>query len=98
MSLSEETKAAVKRRQGERGGTYRQALAFVRADREAAAWNAAHPIGTPVIVTPYRGCSADLLIKTKTRSAAWPLPSGDPVVLIDGKAGGYVLSFVKVAS
>jgi hypothetical protein len=98
MSLSEETRAAVKRRQDERGGTYRQALAFVRAEREAAWWNARHPVGAPVVVTPYRGCSADLLVNTRTRSAAWAMPSGHASVMVEGKAGGYGLSFVKVAS
>ena len=98
MSLSEETRAAVKRRQDERGGTYRQALAYVMAEREAAAWNAKHPVGTPVIVTPYRGCSADLLVKTTTRSSAWAMPSGEASVMVEGKSGGYGLSFVKVAS
>jgi hypothetical protein len=98
MSLSEETRAAVKRRRDERGGTYRQALAFVMAERVAAAWNAKHPVGTPVVVSPYRGCDDDELIKTATRSEAWPMPSGHAVVKVEGKAGGYGLGFVKVRS
>jgi hypothetical protein len=98
MSLSEETRAAVKRRQSEHGGSYRQALRVVMGEREAAAWNAKHPVGTAVVVTPYKGCAANLLVKTKTRSEAWTHVSGQVSVMVEGKAGGYGISFVKVAS
>jgi hypothetical protein len=97
MSLSEGTRAAVKRRRDERGGTYRQALAYVMAEREAAAWNAKHPIGTTVTLTPWRGCPADEIVQTRTRTEAWVL-SGHASVMVEGKSGGYGLSFVKVAS
>lgn len=97
MSLSDETRAAVKRRREEHGGTYRQALAYVMAEREAAAWNAAHPIGTRVTVAPYNLCRQNELIKTTTRSAAWVI-SGHASVMVEGKSGGYGLAFVKVAS
>ena len=97
MSLSEETRVAVKRRREEHGGTCRPALAYVMAEREAAAWNARYPVGTPVVVTPHIGCEPEELIKTKTRSAAWVI-SGHASVMVEGKSGGYGLSFVKVAS
>lgn len=95
MSLTPETKAAVKARMADRGSSYRQALSFVMAEREAARWNELYPIGTNVVVTPYRGCTAGLLFATRTRSIAWVMPSGSASVMVDGKASGYDLAFVK---
>ncbi len=97
MSMNADTRAAVDHRRSEHGGTFRQALAYVMAERAAKAWNAAHPGGTPVTVAPYGGCRPDELIRTKTRSAAWVI-SGHASVLVEGKSGGYGLEFVKVAS
>ncbi len=97
MSLSEETKEAIKRHRDEHGSSHREALRFVMAEREAATWNDKHPVGTPVIVTPYTDCHPDVLIETKTRSVAYVI-SGHASVMVEGKSGGYGLSFVKVAS
>ena len=55
-------------------------------------FNATVPVGTPVAVC---------LIKpgpeysTATRSRAWALGDGSPVVLIEGRTGGYHLSHVR---
>lgn len=53
-------------------------------------WNRQHPPGTPVRYFPVLGQleHAD----TKTRSEAWELGSGEPVVLIEGRTGGIALS------
>lgn len=52
-----------------------------------AAWNELCPPGTPVTMTNDVGGKID----TKTRSVAWVL-GGDPVVMVEGIAGGYLLS------
>lgn len=58
----------------------------------AADWK--HPIGTVVEVTPVRGQPATFI--TRTRSEAWELGDGSPVVLIEGRTGGYHLDHVRV--
>lgn len=90
-----DTIAAARKRQAAHGGTYRVALAFVMAERKAEEWNAKHPVGTPVIMTPYTGCPESERVTTKTRSSAWALPSGQASVMIEGKAGGYGLEWIK---
>lgn len=50
-----------------------------------AAWT--YPSGTPVTVTLDDGSKW----QTRTRSEAWALGSGAPVVLLEGKTGGYSL-------
>jgi hypothetical protein len=97
MSLSEETRAAIRRHREEYGGTHAQALRYVMAEREAAAWNAKHPVGTTVTLTPYIGCPADLIVQTRTRSEAW-VGGSCASVMVEGKSGGYGLSFVKATS
>ena len=60
--------------------------------RRASAFNAHCPVGTPVRYWPGAlegdGCWGH------TRSEAWELPSGEPVVLVTGYAGGIALSHV----
>jgi hypothetical protein len=56
-------------------------------------FNAHVPVGTRVGVCLVRG---DPEYATKTRSRAWPLGDGSPVVLIEGRTGGYHLSFIRV--
>lgn len=53
-------------------------------------WNASYPVGTPVTVTKDDGTK----IETKTRSIAWALGDGTPVVMLEGISGGYLLSRV----
>jgi hypothetical protein len=55
------------------------------------AWNFQYPVGTAVIVTKDLGEQ----VRTKTRSAAQQLPSGTPVIWLDGIAGCYRLDRVE---
>lgn len=56
----------------------------------AAQWNAAHRPGIAVIVKMDDG----RLKHTHTRSEAWNLGHGQPVVMLEGISGGYDLSRV----
>lgn len=57
------------------------------------AWNLAHTIGTPVVVT--RDNKSEVL--TATRSAAWVLSGHTAVVMVNGISGGYLLERVRPA-
>lgn len=67
------------------------------ADRKAtnaallAAWT--HPEGTAVEYTDDLG----VVHASRTRSKAWALGGGHPVVLLEGRTGGYCLSRVRLA-
>lgn len=65
--------------------SHRQATAAVDE------WNAAHPVGTPIAVTQDDGS----VVETTTRSEAWCLGHGEPVVKYAGRAGCYLLSRVR---
>ena len=54
-------------------------------------WNELYPAGTEVFLTNDDG----ELERTKTRSRAWLLGSGTPVVSVEGRAGGYLLERIK---
>jgi hypothetical protein len=56
----------------------------------AAEWNGRHKPGIDVVVILDDGTQW----KTKTRSEAWELGHGQPVVALEGKSGGYDLSRV----
>lgn len=58
-------------------------------------FNEKYEVGTPVVYQPVQGGEG---IQTKTRSIAWDLGSGDPVVSVAGKSGGVALSHVTVIS
>lgn len=58
-----------------------------RRSISADEWNRRYPVGTPVRYTNGEGKAMD----TKTRSHAWNLGHGDPVVLIEGCSGGRAL-------
>lgn len=64
----------------------------------AAQWNETYPAGTPVrywpILPPVDGCPP---VETVTRSEAWELGDGSPVVLVKGRTGGVHLSHLDVA-
>lgn len=67
----------------------------------ADAWNAKYPVGTPVLAYPgvrpeHPARDMCTTLNTKTRSAAWPLGHGEPVVLVEGYSGGIVLEHVDV--
>lgn len=57
----------------------------------AAEWNAQHKPGIGVLVKLDDG----KLWHTKTRSEAWELGHGQPVVALEGRSGGYDLSRVR---
>lgn len=60
--------------------------------QSADAWNAQHPVGTPVVAYPgVRGRGA---LTTRTRTPAWTLGHGTPVVSVEGYAGGIALTHV----
>jgi hypothetical protein len=68
---------------------------LLRAER----WNTAYPPGTRVrywLVLPPLGVGDDEPIDTVTRSEAWVLGSGTPVVLVEGRTGGVHLSHLAV--
>jgi hypothetical protein len=55
-----------------------------------AEWNSLYTEGTEVTLVLDDG----RMIETKTRSEAWATGSGTPIVLVEGKSGGYVLNRV----
>ncbi|MFD7964052.1 hypothetical protein ACFV5J_24940 [Streptomyces zaomyceticus] len=57
-------------------------------------WNELYPVGTHVIAFP--GSREDPPVVGRTRSRAWMLGHGTPVVLVEGKSGGIRLSHVDV--
>lgn len=60
-------------------------------------WNTRVPLGTHVDAAP--GAPADeggAVIRTRTRSAAWTLGSGTPVVAVEGYPGGIALDHVTI--
>ena len=65
----------------------------------AQRWNSLYPPGTPVVAYPchrpedWPGCER---LETVTRSVAWELGHGEPVVLVTGYAGGISLDHVDV--
>lgn len=58
---------------------------------EAEEWNQKTPFGTPVVLRLDDGSE----FRTKTRSGAFVIPSGQILVQVEGKAGGYLLSRVR---
>jgi hypothetical protein len=56
----------------------------------SAIWNQFYGPGTSVVVKLDDG----KLWHTKTRSVAWDLGGGQPVVMLEGKSGGYDLDRV----
>ena len=59
---------------------------------ELEAWNAEHPVGTPVLFWP--GSRSGPGHPSVTRSPAWALGMGIPVVAVEGYAGGIALTHV----
>lgn len=73
-------------------------------DLTADQFNARHPIGTPVIaypgVRPEYAAEIGLReyprLQTRTRSRAWNLGHGEPVVAVEGYAGGICLEHIDL--
>lgn len=59
----------------------------------AADWNARYRMGDPVRYWP--GVREGEGTESRLRSAAWVLGSGEPVVKVDGYAGGIALTHVE---
>jgi hypothetical protein len=55
-----------------------------------AAFNRSCPVGTHVAVVRDDGS----VLETKTRSEAWLVGDGTPVVMVEGISGGYLLERV----
>lgn len=58
-------------------------------------WNTTHPIGTPVLAWPATRDAEPMATRTRTR--AWTLGHGAPVVSVEGYAGGISLAYVEPA-
>lgn len=58
----------------------------------AALWNTLYPVGTKVHAYP--GTLTDDPLHTVTRSPAWTLGHGEPVVLVEGATGGITLDHI----
>lgn len=54
-------------------------------------WNEKYSPGQAVILTDDLGVEH----RTRTRSPAWPLGHGTPVVLVEGRTGGWELERVR---
>jgi len=69
-------------------------------DLTAAQWNQRYPIGTAVIaypgVRPEFGLTEYPRLVTHTRSRAWNLGHGTPVVAVEGYAGGISLEHIDL--
>ncbi|MET9727719.1 hypothetical protein [Streptomyces zaomyceticus] len=76
--------------------------AKAKGQQQADAWNSAHPIGTRVIAYPSVRPEFDAVIAAKTRvvtttrTPAWILGHGTPVVSVHGYAGGITLEHVDI--
>ena len=63
-------------------------------------WNALYPVGTPVMAYPGvrpeydAAMAAEDRLVTTTRSRAWNLGHGAPVVAVEGYSGGICLTHV----
>lgn len=98
------------------GHARREALKAV-GQRKADAWNAKHPVGTPVKAYPwvrpedpiavehrarvaagrtYGATDPCEVLTTVTRTPAWSLGCGTPVVSVEGYSGGIVLEHIDV--
>ncbi|MFJ6239060.1 hypothetical protein ACIQH0_33830 [Streptomyces griseus] len=71
-----------------------------RGQKQADDFNALHPVGTPVMAYPLTrpGVNEHFFkeLDTVTRTPAWILGDGSPVVSVEGYAGGIHLSHVDV--
>ena len=63
-------------------------LAIAQGQAIAEAWNEHTPEGTAVELIDDLGKRS----RTRTRSVAWTLGHGEPVVLVEGRTGGYSLA------
>lgn len=64
--------------------------------KRCVAFNDANPVGTPVKYHPVIG-SDEGVQETRTRSEAWTLSNGEPLVMVEGQTGGVSLDAVEVS-
>ena len=62
----------------------------------AEEWNRSYPPGTKVFYKALTDNSSMHDMMTRTRSEAWTLGDGSPVVLVEGKSGGVSLDHLIV--
>ncbi len=67
---------------------------FGSAAVTVAEWNSVHPVGTPVVAYP--GTRDGRAVEGVTRSPAWTVGHGTPVVLVEGLSGWIALTHVDV--
>lgn len=60
----------------------------------AEEWNTRYPVGTQVLAFP--GTREGRVLLTRTRSEAWAVASGTPVVSVEGYAGGIALTHIEI--
>lgn len=67
------------------------------SEMTAARWNYLHPVGTQVVAYPCtRYCPEHPGLETATRTPAWELGHGQPVVSVEGRTGGIALTHVDL--
>lgn len=88
-----ETRVYFRELRARRAAERRTSAERARVDAEVAAWNVAHPVGTPVRFWPWTRDEEGR--PSRTRSAAWA-PGRTPMVLVEGYVGGIILSHVEV--
>jgi len=75
----------------------RHSKKMVAAWEQCEIFNSMFPVGTRVKYYSLIDQATEYDIKeTRTRSEAWALPSGESVVMLEGKAGGCSLDHVEV--
>lgn len=72
----------------------RRSLSITPPELVVALWNRGCPVGTPVRYRPVAG--APETVDTATRSEAWLLGSGEPVVMVNGRSGGVAISHLEL--
>lgn len=68
----------------------------LRSKWTAAEFNLLYPVGTRVRFQPIAG--DEVYEERETRSEAWELGSGEPVVMLTGRTGGCALAHITVPS
>jgi len=76
--------------------------AQAEGQRQADEFNRRYPVGTPVVAYPLTRPEDNnphffKQLETVTRTPAWILGHGDPVVSVEGYAGGICLTHVDIA-
>lgn len=72
------------------------------ATMSAPLWNYLHKVGTPVVAYPaarpdHPAYDPDSRLEAVTRTPAWTLGHGQPVVSVEGYAGGIALTHIDLA-